>query len=146
MEEAQEYHHHYAIEHQDEAAVSRLMELQGLHAQSFPPEAFALFRERFAAGHGVHPLVGTPDHIANELARVHGAGFDGTTLSFVDYVAELPYFAEEVIPRLERLGLRQPPAESNWLRPIAGVSPTVAPPSARKLTGLSDERLSDFDV
>lgn len=108
MEEAQEYHRHYAIEHQDTEGVSRLMELQGLHAQSFPPEAFALFRERFAAGHGVYPLVGTPDQIAGELARVHAAGFDGTTISFVDYLAELPYFAEEVIPRLERMGLRSP--------------------------------------
>ncbi len=62
----------------------------------------------FAAGHGVYPLVGDPDHIASELERVHRAGFDGTTISFVDYLAELPYFAEEVIPRLEAKGLRSP--------------------------------------
>jgi dimethylsulfone monooxygenase len=106
MEEAQEYHHYYAIEMQDEEGTSRLMELQGLHAQSFPPEAFALFRERFAAGHGVYPLVGTPDHIADELARVAAAGFDGTTVTFVNYLDELPYFAQEVLPRLEAKGLR----------------------------------------
>ena len=106
--EAEEYHRYYAIEQQDVDAVDRLMELQGLHAQSFPPEAFALFRERFAAGHGVYPLVGDPDHIANELERIHAAGFDGTTLSFVNYLNELPYFAEEVIPRLEAKGLRLP--------------------------------------
>ncbi len=108
QKEAEEYHHHYAVEMQDSDGVDRLMELQGLHAQSFPPEAFALFRERFAAGHGVYPLVGTPDHIAAELARVSAAGFDGTTVSFVNYLDELPYFAEEVIPRLEAQGLRSP--------------------------------------
>ncbi len=108
MAEAREYHHHYAVDNQDADGVTRLMELQGLHAQSFPPEAFALFRERFAAGHGVFPLVGDPDHIASELERVHAAGFDGTTISFVDYLAELPSFAEEVIPRLEAKGLRSP--------------------------------------
>lgn len=106
--EAEEYHHYYAIEHQDVDAVDRLMEPQGLHAQSFPPEAFALFRERFAAGHGVYPLVGTPDHIAAELERISRAGFDGTTVTFVNYTAELPYFADEVLPRLEAKGLRQP--------------------------------------
>ena len=104
--EAEEYHRYYAIEQQDVEAVDRLMELQGLHAQSFPPEAFALFRERFAAGHGVYPLVGTPDHIANELARIAAAGFDGTTVTFVNYLDELPYFADEVLPRLVAAGLR----------------------------------------
>ncbi len=30
------------------------------------------------------------------------------TLSFIDYIGELEYFAQEVIPRLERLGVRNP--------------------------------------
>jgi hypothetical protein len=30
------------------------------------------------------------------------------TLSFVDYVAELGYFAQEVLPRLEARGIRAP--------------------------------------
>jgi hypothetical protein len=34
------------------------------------------------------------------------AGLDGLALNFVDYLQELPYFAAEVLPRLERLGLR----------------------------------------
>ena len=36
----------------------------------------------------------------------HAVGFDGLALNFVDYLKELPYFAAEVLPRLERLGLR----------------------------------------
>ena len=31
-------------------------------------------------------------------------------LNFVDYLKELPYFAAEVLPRLERLGLRAAPS------------------------------------
>ena len=46
------------------------------------------------------------DVVAQELSRLHAAGFDGLALNFVDYLAELPYFAEAVLPRLERLGLR----------------------------------------
>ena len=84
------------------------MALQGLHAQSFTPEMLSMFRGRFAAGHGVCPLIGTPDDVAAEIQRFAEAGFGGMTLSFVDYVSELRYFSAEVLPRLERLGVRQP--------------------------------------
>ena len=84
------------------------MRLQGLHAQSFPAEALKTMRSRFAAGHGTYPPVGDPDSIAQEMAKIPAAGFAGCTVSFVDYVEEFPYFRDEVLPRLERLGLRQP--------------------------------------
>jgi dimethylsulfone monooxygenase len=106
--EAEEYYAHYANEYADWGAVDNLMTLQGLHAQSFPPEALRTMRGRFAAGHGTYPLVGDPDTVARQLAEVSAAGFAGTTLSFVDYVKEFPYFRDEVIPRLERMGLRRP--------------------------------------
>jgi FMNH2-dependent dimethyl sulfone monooxygenase len=107
QKEAEEYHDYYANEQADWPAVDRLMELQGLHAKSFPPEAFKLFRNRFAAGHGVYPLVGDPDHITDELVRIHEAGFAGTTITFVNYLDEFPYFRDEVLPRLEQKGLRE---------------------------------------
>jgi FMNH2-dependent dimethyl sulfone monooxygenase len=44
--------------------------------------------------------------VTREICRLHAAGFDGLALNFVDYLAELPYFAEAVLPRLQRLGLR----------------------------------------
>ena len=106
--EAEEYLHYYANENADWEAVDYLMALQGMHAQSFTPEALASFRDRFAAGHGGYPLIGTPDHIADQLEQMHNAGIAGTTLAFVDYAAEFPYFRDEVIPRLEAKGLRQP--------------------------------------
>ncbi len=84
------------------------MALQGMHAQSFTPEALAMFRDRFAAGHGGFPLVGTPDTIADLLEQLSATGVAGTTLSFVDYAKELPDFRQEVLPRLEAKGLRHP--------------------------------------
>jgi FMNH2-dependent dimethyl sulfone monooxygenase len=60
-----------------------------------------------AGGCGSYPLVGDPDTIAGELARISDAGFTGLALSFVNYSAELPAFIAEVVPRLERLGLRR---------------------------------------
>jgi len=105
--EAEDYLHYYAVENADWSAVDNLMRLQGMHAQSFPAEALQMLRGRFAAGHGTFPLVGDPDTIAAELARISAAGFAGCTLSFVDYVKEFPYFRDEVLPRLARMGLRQ---------------------------------------
>lgn len=104
--EAQEYLHYYADEHADWDAVDNLMRLQGLHAQSFSPEMLATFRGRFAAGHGTCPLIGSPDDVADEIERYARAGFGGITMSFVDYVGELEYFAQEVMPRLVKKGLR----------------------------------------
>ena len=106
--EAEEYYRHYADELADWGAVDNLMRLQGLHAQSFPEEALRTLRGRFAAGHGTYPLVGDPDTIVREMTKIPAAGFAGCTLSFVDYVKEFPIFAAEILPRLERLGLRQP--------------------------------------
>jgi len=54
-------------------------------------------------------LVGTPDHIADELEKLSSTGLAGTTLAFVDYVKEFPYFRDEVLPRLEKKGLRAVP-------------------------------------
>jgi len=106
--EAQEYHEYYTTKMGDQVAADHLMELQGLHAQSFPAEAFKSIRQRFFGGHGVYPLIGDPDDVAAELAKISAAGFIGTTITFVNYLDEFPYFRHEVLPRLERLGLRQP--------------------------------------
>lgn len=108
QKEAEDYLEYYANENADWDAVDYLMKLQGMHAQSFTPEALANFRDRFAAGHGGYPLVGTPDHIADELEKLSATGLAGTTLAFVDYAKEFPYFRDEVIPRLEKKGLRKP--------------------------------------
>lgn len=106
--EAEAYHHHYAVEYADHAAVERLMTLQGMHAQSFPKEMIEALRVQFAGGHGVYPLVGDPDTVAEGLAQIAAAGFAGATIAFVNYAEELPYFVSEVLPRLERRGLRLP--------------------------------------
>ncbi|MBN7795576.1 LLM class flavin-dependent oxidoreductase [Parahaliea mediterranea] len=108
QKEAEDYLDYYANQNADWEAVDYLMKLQGMHAQSFTPDALARFRDRFAAGHGGFPLVGTPDHVADQLELLSKAGIAGTTLAFVDYAKEFPYFRDEVLPRLERKGLRQP--------------------------------------
>jgi alkanesulfonate monooxygenase SsuD/methylene tetrahydromethanopterin reductase-like flavin-dependent oxidoreductase (luciferase family) len=111
QQEAEEYHRYYAIEHADWSAVDPLMMLQGQHTRGRPPELQQKFRERIAGGHGTYPIIGTPDQVAAELAAVSAAGFGGITVSFVDYRSEMPYFIDNVLPRLERMKLRQPPSK-----------------------------------
>lgn len=62
---------------------------------------------QLALGRGAYCIVGNPDHVAAELAELHDRGLDGAVINFVDYLAELPYFAQEVLPRLEQRGLRE---------------------------------------
>lgn len=104
--EAEDYLRYYADEQADWDAVDNLMRLQGLHAQSFSAEMLETFRGRFAAGHGTCPLIGSPDDVADEIERFAKAGFGGITMAFVDYVGELEHFAQEVMPRLAKKGLR----------------------------------------
>jgi alkanesulfonate monooxygenase SsuD/methylene tetrahydromethanopterin reductase-like flavin-dependent oxidoreductase (luciferase family) len=105
--EAREYHQYYAVDNADAEGVERLMRLQGLHAQSYPPELIVKFRTRFAGGHGSYPIIGTPDQVAAELKRIHDCGFAGATIAMVNYLDSLPFIVQEVLPRLERLGLRR---------------------------------------
>jgi alkanesulfonate monooxygenase SsuD/methylene tetrahydromethanopterin reductase-like flavin-dependent oxidoreductase (luciferase family) len=56
---------------------------------------------------GSYSIRGDADRVARELAALHDAGFDGVAMGFVNYLDELPYFVQEVIPRLERMGLRR---------------------------------------
>ncbi len=106
--EARDYWRYFAAENADTAAVDNLMALQFANAQSFPHELLALIRDRMTAGHGGFPLIGTPEQVADGISQLHEAGFKGTTLSFVDYAKEFPYFRDHVLPILEARGLRSP--------------------------------------
>jgi dimethylsulfone monooxygenase len=55
---------------------------------------------------GSYPFVGSPDDVAAEMAAMSATGLAGCTVAFVDYLKEIPFFVHEVLPRLERLGVR----------------------------------------
>ena len=64
-------------------------------------------RNHYAQGMGGLPIVGDPDHVATQIADLSRAGLTGIAISLVNYLEELPYFIDEVIGRLERMGLRE---------------------------------------
>jgi alkanesulfonate monooxygenase SsuD/methylene tetrahydromethanopterin reductase-like flavin-dependent oxidoreductase (luciferase family) len=106
--EAEDYHHYVTYDMADWGAIDHTLAMKGL--DQLAPEEVEHHRRAYANGHGGLPLIGTPDDVANAMAKMSGAGFTGIGLSFVNYDDELPYFLSEVVGRLERLGLRGPRA------------------------------------
>lgn len=104
--EAQEWWDYYSQDNADWEAVDNLLALQFAHAQSFPHDLMKLIRDRFSAGHGGFPLIGTPEDVADGICKLHEVGFGGTTLSMVDYIGEFPYFRDNVLPILAERGIR----------------------------------------
>ncbi|HEY9361097.1 MAG TPA: LLM class flavin-dependent oxidoreductase [Xanthobacteraceae bacterium] len=105
--EAEEYYRHAIIENADWGAIDGMLANKNITPQTIPPEEYVKKRQYFAANAiGGYPFVGTPDRVADELASISKAGMRGIALSFVNYLDELPYFCDEVLPRLVRLGVR----------------------------------------
>jgi FMNH2-dependent dimethyl sulfone monooxygenase len=104
--EAEAYYRHCVIDNADWAAVDHIMAMRGVTRQTHP-EDFEQRRHHQANGLGGVPLVGNPDSVARELAQLAAAGARGIALSFVNYAEELPFFCDEVLPRLARVGLRE---------------------------------------
>ena len=61
----------------------------------------------YVNGMGGLMMIGDPDEVAQTLADLSRAGVRGIGFSFVNYLEELPFFCEEVLPRLERMGIRE---------------------------------------
>ena len=105
--EAEEYFHHCIVERADWSAVDSILGLKNISPQTVPMQEFLTQRSQYAQGMGGLPIVGDPDHVAAQLADLSKAGLTGIAISLVNYLDELPYFCDEVIGRLERMGLRE---------------------------------------
>jgi alkanesulfonate monooxygenase SsuD/methylene tetrahydromethanopterin reductase-like flavin-dependent oxidoreductase (luciferase family) len=104
--EADDYHHYTVVEQADWSAVDNLLAMRGVRAADMSPEEFARQRMHFAHGNSGLPIIGDPDHVAGELIALSKAGLTGIAVSLVNFADELPYLATEVLPRLEKAGLR----------------------------------------
>ena len=105
--EAEEYFHHCIVEHADWSAVDGILALKNISPQTVPMQEYLTKRSQYAQGMGGLPIVGDPDYVANQLADLSKAGLTGIGISLVNYIDELPYFCDEVIGRLERMGIRE---------------------------------------
>jgi FMNH2-dependent dimethyl sulfone monooxygenase len=62
-------------------------------------------RDDLAVG-GNMQIVGTPEQCVEKMMRLHNAGIDGIQVNFYDYLPDLEYFGENVLPLMKEAGLR----------------------------------------
>jgi alkanesulfonate monooxygenase SsuD/methylene tetrahydromethanopterin reductase-like flavin-dependent oxidoreductase (luciferase family) len=106
--EAEDYYRYSIVENADWTSVDDILVAKGISPDQMPAEEFQ--KQRFMQANGMSglPIVGSPDRVVMELATLARAGLRGIGISFVNFIDELPYFCAEVLPRLEKMGLRAP--------------------------------------
>jgi FMNH2-dependent dimethyl sulfone monooxygenase len=114
QKEAEDYYRHVIIDNADYSAIDLILGMKNITPESKGIEEFNRQRRFYANGMGGLPLVGDPDHVATSLAGLSGAGLTGLGISFVNYLDELPFFRDEVLPRLEHLGLREKARQTQY--------------------------------
>jgi alkanesulfonate monooxygenase SsuD/methylene tetrahydromethanopterin reductase-like flavin-dependent oxidoreductase (luciferase family) len=88
----------------DWGAAENVIKIAGVESQSF--DHAKQFQERFIAGWGGYPVVGTPEQVVEQLSELSEAGMDGMIMGLVDFNEELKYFGERVMPLMREAGLR----------------------------------------
>lgn len=107
-QEARDYHEYYAVENADEEAVETIFSGRGIKDDpNLSEKVKASIRLRIAAGNSAYGVIGSPDTVVQKLKGLSESGFSGIAMGLVNYTQEFPYFATEVLPRLERIGLRE---------------------------------------
>jgi dimethylsulfone monooxygenase len=129
--EAEAYFHYFAEEMADAEGQAYYRQNRGTTVPGANAPIARPFQNRFtrtgggtyAGGYpGAYPFVGSPDDVAAEMARMSATGLAGCTVAFVDYLKEIPFFVQEILPRLERLGLRAPLSTRGRTEPDNSVS------------------------
>jgi len=104
--EAEDYYRYFAVEMADRQAVENLLTGRGIDTRNMPADAYEKLLQRTAGGHGALPIVGDPDDVAEQFVRLNEFGMDALAMGFANYLDQLPYFRDEVLPRLVDAELR----------------------------------------
>ena len=114
--EAMKFLDHYVIEKGDPVATENIARSLGILNRTLPPEQLEAIKFHLIAGWGGYPLVGSAQTIAKEIALLADTGLAGAIVSWPRYEEGLARFISEVLPILEKEGLRQPFAPSRSLQ------------------------------
>ena len=106
-EDARKFLKYYAEDNADTAWVDSFVKQVAENAPQLRPEQLYHMSRNWAAGGGA-ALVGSAQTIADRLARFAEAGVSGMLLTSLDPTTMTDRFIGEVLPLLEKYGLREP--------------------------------------
>lgn len=89
----------------DQAAIHNFMAWTLGGAVHMAPEVRAASERLAASGFG-YQLVGSAETVAERIGELHDAGIDGLAITWMNYDTGLDRFAAEVMPLLEKNGVR----------------------------------------
>ena len=105
QKEALDYYRYALDEHADWPAIDNEIQVRtGIEPDPNAPAHLERRRRQIRQ----FPLIGDPDYVAQLLVTLSEIGFDGVGLTMINYLDELPFICDEVLPRLEAAGLRAP--------------------------------------
>ncbi len=106
--ETKEWYHYIVHENGDWEAgehIARIRIAGG--GQSIPQNVLREKTAHLIAGIGTTPMVGSYDQVVERMKQLSDAGLDGMALGMVNYIEEFPILRDEILPRMERAGLRE---------------------------------------
>jgi alkanesulfonate monooxygenase SsuD/methylene tetrahydromethanopterin reductase-like flavin-dependent oxidoreductase (luciferase family) len=89
----------------DWEGAQNVMDTLGIESQSFG-EQIRDFQAQFVIGFGAHVILGSPEQVVEHMRDISDAGVDGLFMGLPDYVADLDFFGERVMPLMVEAGLR----------------------------------------
>lgn len=105
-DEALEYYERFANTMADDGAVENYIVENSRAGKPALAAAMRLQKKRIAGGFGSYGIAGSVEDVANEIIALDAAGFSGMSVSFVNFVDELPLFISGVLPLLHEAGIR----------------------------------------
>ena len=104
--EAEEYYHYLVYEHGDWEAAEHTVKIR-TRGGSTSGAKLAEMKEVIISGTGTHCVKGSYDAVAEHFHALSECGVDGMAIGLVNYIDDFPALRDEVLPRMQRLGLRE---------------------------------------
>lgn len=104
--EAEDYYHYLVYEMGDWEAAEHLAVIRTRGRTDTPFATMKSLKERLISGVGTYPVIGSYDDVAHAFKTMSDAGLDGIAVGLVNFVNDIPTLRDEVLPRMERLGIR----------------------------------------
>ena len=103
--EAEDYHHYIVYEQGDWEAAEYAANYRGKRPNSWMRDEKDI-KARLISGAG-YPIIGSYDDAVETMKKLKAIGIDGLACGMINYVRDMPAIRDELIPRMERAGLRE---------------------------------------